>query len=86
MVFYLKMSLEVFHLLDNEPFDNSTIKSDFLKVYHQQGVQVNQADQNIEFIFAENNNYHQIGNAYLEYYITVRKMIIQIFIPKILFV
>ena len=66
------MSLEDFQLLDNEPFDNSIIKRDFLKVYHQQGAQLNTPDQNIEFIFGENNNYHQIGNAYLEFDITVR--------------
>ena len=35
--------------------------------------QLNQSDQNIEFIFGENNNYHQIGNAHLEFNITVRK-------------
>ena len=67
------MSLEDFHLLDNEPFDNSIIKRDFTKIYHQQGAQLNQSDQNIEFIFGENNNYHQIGNGYLEFNITVRK-------------
>ena len=65
------MSLEDFQLLDNEPFDNSIIKRDFLKIYHQQGAQLNNADQNIEFIFGENNNYHQIGNAFLEFDITV---------------
>ena len=67
------MSLEDFQLLDNEPFDNSIIKRDFLKIYHQQGAQLNQADQNIEFIFGENNNYHQVGNSYLEFDITVRR-------------
>ena len=46
---------------------------DFTKTYHRQGDQLNQSDQNIEFIFGENNNYHQIGNAYLEFNITVRK-------------
>ena len=66
------MSLEDFQLLDNEQFDNSIIKRDFLKVYHQQGAQLNDADQNIEFIFGENNNYHQIGNAYLEFDMTIR--------------
>ena len=29
--------------------------------------------QNVEFIFGENNNYHQIGNGYLEFDITVRR-------------
>ena len=67
------MSLEDFQLLDNEPFDNSILKRDFSKIYHQQGAQLNQSDQNIEFIFGENNNHHQIGNAYLDFDITVRK-------------
>ena len=50
------------------------MKRDFLKVYHQQGAQSNQSDQNIELIFGEKkNNYHQIGNAYLEFIITVRR-------------
>ena len=47
------MSLEDFRLLDNEPFDNRIIKRDFLKVYHQQGAQLNQSDQNVEFILGE---------------------------------
>ena len=67
------MSLEDFQLLDNEPLDNNIIKRDFTKIYHRQGDQLNQSDQNIEFIFGENNNYHQIGNAYLEFNIRVRK-------------
>ena len=67
------MSLEDFQLFDDEPLDNSIIKRDFTKIYHRQGDQLNQSDQNIEFIFGENNNYHQIGNAYLEFIITVRK-------------
>ena len=66
------MSLD-FQLLDNEPNDNSIIKRDFTKIYHRQGDQLNQSDQNIELFFGENNNYHQIGNAYLEFNITVRK-------------
>ena len=67
------MSLEDFQLLDNEPFDNSIMKRDFTKIYHQQGAQLDQSDQNIDFIFGENNNYHQIGNGYLEFNLTVRK-------------
>ena len=55
-------------------FDNSIVKSDFLKVYHKQGAQLNQSDQNIEFIFDENYSYHQIGNGYLEFDLTVRKI------------
>ena len=61
-------------MLDNEPLDNSIIKRDFTKIYHQQGDQLNQSDQNIDFIFGENNNYIQIGNGFLEFNITVRKI------------
>ena len=67
------MSLEDFQLLDNETIDNSMIKRDFKKIYHRQGDQLNQSNQNIEFTFGENNNYHQIGKEYLEFKITVRK-------------
>ena len=67
------MSLEDFPLLDNEPLDNSIIKRDFTRIYHRQGDQLNQSDQNIDIIFSENNNYHQIGNAYLEFNNTVRR-------------
>ena len=62
-----------FQILDNEPIDNSIIKRDFTKFYHRQGDRLNQSDQNIEFIFGEKNNYHLIGNAYLEFNKTVRK-------------
>ena len=67
------MSLEDFHFLDSEPFDNSTIKGVFLKVYHQQGANLNDPDQNVEIMFGENNNYHHIGNFYPEFDITVRR-------------
>ena len=66
------MSLEDFKILKNEPFDNSIVEREYMKVYHQQGAQLNDADQNIKFIFGESNNFHQIGNAYLEYDITVK--------------
>ena len=69
------MSLEDFQVLDNEPIDNSIIKRDYLRVYHQQGSQLNNPNQNVEFKFRENNNYHQIGNSYLDFDITVRKSI-----------
>ena len=66
------MSLEDFQLLDNEPFDNSIVKRDFSKIYYQQGALLNDPDQNIEFVFGENNKYYQVGNSYLEFDITVR--------------
>ena len=67
------MNLEDFQLLDKEALDNSIIKRRFTKLYHRRGDQLNQTDQKIEFIFGENNNYHQRGNAYLEFNFTVRK-------------
>ena len=66
------MSLNDFELVDNEPIDNSIVKRDCTKVYHQSGANLNDVNQNVEFIFGENNNYHQIGNGYLEFDITVR--------------
>ena len=66
------MSLEDFKLMDNEPIDNSIVKRDYTKVYHHQGANLNESNQNVEFIFGENINYHQIGNSYLEFHITVR--------------
>ena len=69
------MSLEDFELIDNTPIDNSIVKRDYTKVYHQSGANLNDSNQNVEFIFGENNNYHQIGNAYLEFDITIRKVV-----------
>ena len=62
-----------FQLLDEESFDNSILNRDFSKVYHQQSAQLNQSGQHFEFIFGENNNYHQVGNGYSEFNITVLK-------------
>ena len=67
------MSLEGFQFIDNELIDDSIIKKDLLKLYHQQGGQLDQSDQIIEFIFGENNNFHQTGNGLLESVFTVRK-------------
>ena len=61
------MSLDDFQLLDNEIMDNSIIKRDFLKFYHQQAANLKDSGQNIVFIIGENDSYHQIGNAYLHY-------------------
>ena len=63
MVYSIKMSLECFQLIDNETNDSSIIKTNFLKIYHRQAANINNSDQNIEFTFGENNNYHQNRNA-----------------------
>ena len=67
------MSLEDFQFIDNEPIDNYTNKRECLKVYHHQSALLNDHDQNVEFIFGENNKYHQVGNSHLGFDITVRK-------------
>ena len=69
------MSLGDFQLIDNEPIDNSIVKRDNTKVYHQSGANLHDSNQKVEFIFGENNNYHQIGNAYLEFDIITRKVV-----------
>ena len=66
------MNLNDFQLSDDEAFGNSIVKTDFLKVYHQQGANLNDASQQNEFIFGDTNNYHQIGKAHLESDITVQ--------------
>ena len=43
------MSLEDFQLLDIELFDNKTVRTDSLKINHQQAANLNNADQNVEF-------------------------------------
>ena len=67
------MSLDYFQLKDDEAIANSNIKREFVEIYHQQGAKLDNTDQNFEFFFAENINYHQIGNAYLQYEKTVEK-------------
>ena len=69
------MNLEYFQLIDNEPIDNSVLKRDYTKVYHQQGANLNDSNQSVEFIFGENNNYHQICNGYLDFDITIREVV-----------
>ena len=69
------MSLEDFQLIDNEPIDDSIVKRDYTKVYHQSGANLNDQNQNVEFMFGESNNYYQIGNAYLEFDIIIRKAV-----------
>ena len=66
------MSLEDFQILDSEPFGDSIIKRDCLIIYHQQGASLSDSNQNVVFIFVENNIYHQLANGYLEFDIIVQ--------------
>ena len=51
-------------------------KEIFSKISHQRASNLNDSDQNIDFILGENNIYHQIGNAYLQYELTKKKMLL----------
>ena len=66
------MNLEDFQLLDKEPIDNNIVNRDFLKVYHQHGAQLKDPNQKFEFIFGEDNNYHQSRDSFLDFHISVR--------------
>ena len=44
-----------------------------MKIYHQQAGNINDSDQNKDFIFGVSKNYHQIGNAYIQYEMTIEK-------------
>ena len=68
------MSAEDFQLIDDSKIDDSIIKRDFIKIYHQHGAEVNNENQNIKFYFGENLNYIQIGNSYLEIDIEIKKI------------
>ena len=60
------MSAEDFQLIHDSKLDDSYIKRDFIKIYHQHGAEVNNENQNIKFYFGENLNYIKIGKSYLE--------------------
>ena len=66
------MSAEDFQLIDDEKIDDSIIKRDFIKIYHQSGANVNSENLQIKFHFGENHNFIQLGNGYLEFDIRVR--------------
>ena len=48
------MSAVDLQLVDEEKIDDSIIKRDFLKLYHQSGADVNNENSNIKFYFVEN--------------------------------
>ena len=67
------MSTEGFQLIDNEKNDDSIIKRDFIKIYHQSGTNVDAENSQIKFYFGENHKSIQVGNGYLEFDIRVRR-------------
>ena len=67
------MSAEDFHLLDDEQIDDSIIKQDSIKIYHQSGANVDNENSNVKLFFEENHNFIQVGNGYLEFDTKIRK-------------
>ena len=70
------MSLEDFQLEEYETIDKSIIKRDFLEIHQQQAANLNISDQIFELKVGKNTNYHQIGNAYLQYEMTIEKDVV----------
>ena len=66
------MSAEDFQLIDKEKIDDSILKRDFIKIYHQSGANVDAENSHIKFYFGENQNFSQVGNGYLEFDLRVR--------------
>ena len=60
-------------MIDDSKIDDSIIKKAFIKIFHQHEAEVNNENQNFKFYFGENLNYIQLGNAYVEIDILVRK-------------
>ena len=67
------MSAEDFQLIDIEKIDDSIIKRDFIKIYHQSGANVDAENSQINFYFGENHSFIQVGNGYLEFDIRIRR-------------
>ena len=60
-------------MIDDEKIDDSIIKRDFIKIYHQSGANVDAENSQIKFYFGENHNFIQVGNGYLEFDIRIRR-------------
>ena len=67
------MSAVDFQLLDDGNIDDSIVKRDFIKIYHQSETNVDNEKSNIKFCFGENHHFRQVGIGYLEFDIKIRK-------------
>ena len=59
------MSAEDFQLIDGSKNDDSIIKRDFRKIYHQHRAEVINENQNNQIYFGENLNYIQIMQNFI---------------------
>ena len=67
------MSAEDFKLIGGTKIDDSLIKRDFIKIYHQSGVDVNNETSNIKYSFGESHTFIKTGNGFSEFDIKVKK-------------
>ena len=67
------MRAEDFQLIDDEKIDDSIIKRDLIKIYHQSGANVHAENSNNKFFFGENHFLIQVDNGYMEFDIRVKK-------------
>ena len=67
------MSVLDFQQIDEEKIDDSIIKGDFIKIYPQSRANVDSENSNKKFYFAENHNFNQVGNGYLEFDVKIRE-------------
>ena len=66
------MSGEDFQLIDTEKIDDSPIRRDFIKLYHQSEANVDAENSQSKFYFGENHIFLQVGDDYLEFDIRIR--------------
>ena len=67
------MSANDFRLIDDEKIDDSILKRDFIKIYHQSGANVDAENSPINFSFGENHISFQVGNGNLVFDIRIRR-------------
>ena len=65
------MSAEDFQLIDDGKIDDSIMKRDFMKIYHQSGANIDNESSKINFYFGKNHSFIQVGNGYLEFYLKI---------------
>ena len=67
------MSFEGFQMRVDTLPNTSNIKGGFMKLRHQHGAKLKDNSQSLRFFLFETSKYHQIGNGFLKFDITLRK-------------
>ena len=67
------MSSVDFQLVDDEKIDDSILKQNFIKPYHESGADLKSEKSKIKFYFAKKNNFIPGGNELFEFDIKITK-------------